>query len=215
MLELCEEEWDRPSWQTRGTRTGPARPCQRWRSSCRGTRTFSSIERSWPAPAPCKSRSTPPYSQLNTEKFWTNLSYISSSSVLILAFCERLWVCFGNDFKYFTDYFDRIHDSARESHDRFVGPIGAPDLWAGPWWSFQSQVRRPGFCCGGLSAVAGPVCGDKACKVSRFFKSPHETSFYWLKWFRSQWTERESQQPGKTKHIYHISSLDLGWGGLG
>lgn len=100
-------------------------------------------------------------------------------------------------------------------HNRFVGPIGAPDLWAGPWWSFQSRVRRPDLCCRGRLAVAGPVCGDKACKVSRFFKSPHETSFYWLKWFTIQWPELESQLPGRRKRIYHIRLFDLGWAGLG
>lgn len=47
-----------PSWQTHGTRMGPARLSQHWHSSCRGRRTFSSIGHSWPALAPCKSKST-------------------------------------------------------------------------------------------------------------------------------------------------------------
>lgn len=175
-----------PSWQTRGTRTGPARRSQRWRSSCRGRRTFFSIEHNWPAPAPCRSRSTPS-SQLNTGKFWTNLNYICSNSGLPLMSSCLFW-----KWLYFTDSFDSIDDPALVLHNRFVGPIGAPELWAGPWWSFQSRVRRPDLCCWGLLAAVGPgCCGDKTCKVSRFFKSPHETCFYWLKWF----TELEYHLP--------------------
>lgn len=47
-----------PSWQTRGTHRGPGRLSPRWRSSCRGKRSASSSERSWPAPAPCEKNAT-------------------------------------------------------------------------------------------------------------------------------------------------------------
>lgn len=42
-----------PFWQTLDTHRGPVHLSRRWHSSCRGRRTASSSERSWPAPAPC------------------------------------------------------------------------------------------------------------------------------------------------------------------
>lgn len=47
-----------PFWPTLDTRRGPGRPSRRWHSSCRGRRTASSSERSWPAPAPCVGKPT-------------------------------------------------------------------------------------------------------------------------------------------------------------
>lgn len=106
-------------------------------------------------------------------------------------------------------------DQAPKLYNRVVSPIGAWDLWAGPLWSFQSRARRPEFCCRGLLAVERPAWGDEACKVSKFFKSPHETHFYWPRWFKANITAQSIEinlqlhKPRKRKT--YLPYLDIKW----
>lgn len=119
-----------PFWQTHGTHMGPARLSQHWHSSCRGTRTFSSIGHSWPALAPCKSKSTTQpqttSSQLNRKKSSGQASFlvlfVKVFGVFLLNNQEDyitadsglppLLGWFGNHLKYFTAHFDSIHGSS-------------------------------------------------------------------------------------------------------
>lgn len=103
-------------------------------------------------------------------------------------------------------------DEAHQLYNRVVTPTGAWDLWAGPLWSFQSRARRPEFCYRGLLAVERPAWGDEACKFSKFFKSPHESHFYWPKWFKANILHLQLHKPRKRKVIYLIVTLNCGPG---
>lgn len=103
-------------------------------------------------------------------------------------------------------------DEAHQLYNRVVTPTGAWDLWAGPLRSFQSRARRPEFCYRGLLAVERPAWGDEACKVSKFFKSPHESHFYWPKWFKANILHLQLHKPRKRKVIYLIVTLNCGPG---
>lgn len=67
-----------PFWQTLDKHRDPVHPSPRWHSSCRGKRSVSSSEHSWPARAPCVGN----HKQHNHKHFEGQIWCITSSCIV-------------------------------------------------------------------------------------------------------------------------------------